>query len=324
LQKYGSEILDVISKAVPVPVKGVVEVRNLFADVRSLYEIGVQRGEPIGVDAIDKFITWETGRLAIVTGVPASGKSEFVDYIITRLNVEHGWKAAFFTPENYPLKFHYKKLFEKLIGKEFKKIGTSEIEFDMAFEYIQDNFFYILNEEDFTLKSILDSARVLVKTRGVKIVVIDPYNKIDHQYTDSETQYISRFLDQIIQFAKMNDVLVFLVAHPRKMGKTDGKVDVPSLYDISGSANFYNKCDYGITVHRKVDDQNVMINEVDVYFQKIKFKHLGEQGIVHLNYDYKSGRFDVMNPDKSNWIDKEYVQNNLDLYGSVDEEEPPF
>jgi twinkle protein len=324
LQKYGSEVLDVINKAVPVPVKGVIEVKNLFADIRNLYEVGVQSGEVIDEAAIDEYITWETGRLAIVTGVPASGKSEFVDYLVTKLNVKHGWKAAFFTPENYPLKFHYSKLFEKLIGKKFSKGRTSEIEFDMAFEYIQDNFFYILNEEDFTAKSILDSARILVKTRGVKVIVIDPYNKIDHQYTDSETQYISRFLDQIIQFAKMNDVLVFLVAHPRKMGKTDGKIDVPSLYDISGSANFYNKCDYGITVHRKVDDQNVMINEVEIYFQMIKFKHLGKQGIIHLNYDYDSGRFGKNTPDKSNWLNKEFIQNNLDLYGSIDEEDPPF
>ena len=51
-----------------------------------------------------------------------SGKSEFVDYIVTKLNIKHGWKAAFFTPENYPLKFHYAKLFEKMIGKKFSQI----------------------------------------------------------------------------------------------------------------------------------------------------------------------------------------------------------
>ena len=92
----------------------------------------------------------------------------------------------------------------------------------MAYDYIRNNFFYILNEEDFTVKSILDSAKILVKTRGVKILVIDPYNKLEHKYTDSETQYISRFLDQIIQFAKINDVLIFLVAHPKKMNKVEG------------------------------------------------------------------------------------------------------
>jgi twinkle protein len=102
-------------------------------------------------------------------------------------------------------------------------------------------------------------------------------------------------------------VLVFLVAHPRKMQKGE----VPTLYDISGSANFYNKTDYGFTVHRKRNDKtNLMINEVEVYWQKIKFKNLGEQGVSELKYNYNNGRFEHINDDvdhwdNSNWLYKE-------------------
>jgi twinkle protein len=324
LLKYGDGIKDIIPDAKPVPVKGIIETNTLYADIRNLYEQGIQAGSIIDQKIIDDQITWETSRLAIVTGIPASGKSEFVDYIVTRLNIKHGWKAAFFTPENYPLKFHYAKLFEKIIGREFSQRKSTELEWDMAYDYIRNNFFYILNEEDFAVKSILDSAKILVKTRGVKILVIDPYNKLEHKYTDSETQYISRFLDQIIQFAKFNNVLIFLVAHPKKMCKVEGKIDVPSLYDISGSANFYNKTDYGITVHRKTTSDNVMINEVNVYFQKIKYKHLGKQGIVSLNYDYQTGRFNQSGEDKSNWLiaDKKEIAAQINFYETQKEEAP--
>jgi twinkle protein len=314
LLKYGPAIWDVINEAIPVPVKGIVGINSLYSDIRNLYELGVQSGKTIGQSVIDEYITWETGRLAIVTGIPASGKSEFVDYLVCKLNIKHHWKAGFFTPENYPLKFHYSKLFEKLIGKGFKQNLTTELEWDMAYEYARNNFFYILNEEDFTLKSIIESAKILIKTRGIKILVIDPYNKLEHKYNDSETQYISRFLDTLIQFAKMNDILIFLVAHPRKMNKVNGRIDVPSLYDISGSANFYNKTDYGITVHRKTDDQNIMINEVDIYFQKIKYKHLGKQGIISLDYDYITGRFNKGGRDQSNWLIEDTEQTVLDYY----------
>lgn len=318
LVKYGSDIHDVLSGAIPAPVKGIVEASSFYGDARDLFERGVQSGLTIGHRAIDDQITWESGRLAIVTGIPSSGKSEFVDYIVCKLNILYGWKAAIFSPENFPLKFHYAKLFEKLIGKKFSKNSATEIEWSQAYDHIRNNFFYVLNEDDLTVKSILDSAKILVRTRGVKVLVIDPYNKLEHKYTDSETQYISRFLDQIIQFAKMNDVLVFLVAHPKKMNKTNGKFDVPSLYDISGSANFFNKTDYGITVHRKTDGQNVMINEVEIYFQKIKYKHLGTQGIISLNYDYNSGRFYGGGADYSNWLGEtevieEYLADNIEL-----------
>lgn len=322
LLKYGDLIKDVIREAQPVPVKGIINASSLYSDVRNMFESGVLPGKKINQEIIDKNITWETGRLAIITGIPSSGKSEFVDYIICKLNIMHGWKAAFFTPENYPLKFHYAKLFEKLIGKKFGTKTATELEWDMAYEHIKDNFFYILNEDDFTVKSILDSAKVLVKTRGIKIMVIDPYNKLEHKYTDSETQYISRFLDEIINFAKFNDVLLFLIAHPVKMQKNAGKFEVPSLYSISGSANFFNKTDYGLTVHRKTDDDAVMINEVEVHIQKIKYKHLGEQGIIDLNYDYITGRFNQGGRDLSNWLVPEEAKQ-IDLY-ETDKNEAPF
>jgi twinkle protein len=322
LLKYGDKLKDVLTESQPVPVKGIIEVKSLYADIRNLFDHGVQPGKKIGQDVIDNKITWETGRLAIVTGIPSSGKSEFIDYIVCKLNINHGWKSAFFTPENYPLKFHYTKLFEKLIGKKFSSAIASEVEWDMAFEYINSNFFYVLNEEDFTVKSILDSAKVLVKTRGIKIMVIDPYNKLEHKYTDSETQYISRFLDELINFAKFNDVLVFLIAHPVKMQKVSGKFEVPSLYSISGSANFFNKTDYGLTVHRKSGDNGVMINEVELHIQKIKYKHLGEQAIIDLSYDYVTGRFNQGGRDQSNWLVKEVEQIPIDYYESEKDEAP--
>jgi len=240
-----------------------------------------------------------------------SGKSEFVDYLVTKLNLLYGWKAAYFTPENYPLKFHYAKLHEKYSGRKFKKESHDDT-FWGVYEHIKDNYYYILNEDDMTVKTVLDNAKVLVKQHGVKIVVIDPYNRLDHQYSKNinETQYISKFLDEITAFSKFYNVLVFLVAHPKKMQRGE----VPSLYDIAGSANFYNKTDYGFTVHRTRNEEQVMQNEVQIHWQKIKFKHLGEQGVSELKYNYNNGRFeeisDVNRWDNKNWLYSAQVKTN--------------
>lgn len=327
LIRYGSDFHDLIKSAVPIPTKGIITVDHLYNDIRDLFNNGIEPGLTLG-EPFDSNIKWETGRLAIVTGIPSSGKSEFVDYVVTKMNLKLKWKAAFFTPENYPLKYHYGKLYEKIIGKRFRASFSTSVDFDMAFEYIRENFFYIMNEEDFTVDFILTHAKILVKTRGVKVIIIDPYNKLDHQYKDSETQYISRFLDKLTNFAKVNDVLVFLVAHPKKMEKDgSGKTRVPSLYDISGSANFYNKTDYGIVVHRQVSSENTMLNKVEVYWSKIKFKHLGEQGKTDLQYDYETGRFYTAAPNKSNWL-TENVQQAIINYSEQswerDENTPPF
>jgi twinkle protein len=309
LVKYGSDFNDLIKDAIPVPVKGIVTIDSIYTDIHDLYIGGVNPGKILN-EPFDELIKWETGRLAIVSGIPSSGKSEFVDYIITKLNLLYGWRAGFFTPENFPLKYHYAKIFEKLIGKKFSASVANEMEFEMAIDHIKDNFFYIMNEDDCTVDTVIKTAKILVKTRGIKVLVIDPYNRLEHQFKDSETQYISRFLDKLSTFARMNDVLIFLIAHPRKMDKdNEGKLKVPTLYDINGSSNFYNKCDYGFTVHRKTDNHNILLNEVTIYWQKVKFKYLGNGGATELKYNFVNGRFQKdTNWDNTNWLVKSAEQ----------------
>jgi len=327
LMKYGGvEFNKLIDDAKPVPVKGVITPEYISVEINSLFQNDTKPGLIID-EPFDKYIKWETGRLAIVTGIPSSGKSEFVDYITVKLNLKHGWKCAYFTPENYPLKYHYAKIYEKLIGKKFHHTASSTMEYDMAFDHIKDNFFYILNEDDFTVETMFTAAKSLIKTRGIKVFVADPYNRLDHQYSDSETQYISRFLDKLTNFARFNDVLVFLVAHPRKMDRdAAGKIRVPTLYDISGSANFFNKADYGFTVHRKTNSDNTLRNEVEIHWQKIKFKYLGEPGVSELNYNYINGRFQATTAwENSNWLSKTVEQKILSYDNwQKDDKESPF
>lgn len=305
LIKYGGyELQQAVKNASDVPIDGNITISSFRADIEDMFVNGIPKGKTINEFEIDKFCTWETKRLAVVTGRPGSGKSEFVDYLICKLNLLHGWKAAYFTPENYPLKYHYAKMYEKFIGKEFNSNKSEQIDFDIAYEHILNNFFYILPESDLTIDKILANAKSYVKSKGIKILVIDPFNKLDHQIgkNQTETQYISVFLDKLAMFAKINDLLIFLIAHPRKLDKTD----VPTLYDISGSSHFYNKTDYGFTVHRVFDDNNLMTNFIEIHFQKIKFKNLGEQGVSELVYNYVNGRFEqrksIETWDNKNWL----------------------
>ena len=310
----GFDFKYLIKNALPVVIEGNITVDRLIPEIEDLFKNGVQRGATINIHEIDEYCSWETKRLAIFTGRPGSGKSEFVDFITCKLNLLYGWKIAYFTPENYPLKFHYAKIYEKLIGKRFNSKDSSQMDFDMALEYIEDNFFYILPDKDITIDKVLTNAKSYVKSRGIKVLVIDPYNRLEHQVEKNmtETQYISHFLDKLTMFAKINDLLVILVAHPVKL---EGGA-VPTLYNISGSANFYNKTDYGISVHRVFDDKNIMTDNVEIYWQKIKFKHLGKQGISGLVYNQVNGRFEPDTEqqrrwDNSNWLVQEVVSADL-------------
>jgi len=330
LMKFGAfELAETIKQAKPFPVKGIVKVGDIYSDILNLYENGIQKGLQIK-SGLDQFITWEAGRLAIVTGIPGHGKSEFVDWIICRLNILFGWKAAYFTPENYPLKFHYAKIFEKLIGKQFSKYKTTDQDFQIAYEYIRDNYFYLMDEEDYSVEMVLDGAKQLIRSKGIQILVIDPYNKLEYQAGrgENETQYISRFLDKLQMFARFNNCLVILVAHPKKMQKNGKVYEVPSLYDISGSAHFYNKADYGLSIYRLSNEEGTGFeNMIQVHVQKVKFKHLGEAGKVELRYNYNNGRFEneaatVDIWDNYNWLINQPIEQRIDYEGKINDSTP--
>jgi len=124
----------------------------------------------------------------------------------------------------------------------------------------------------------------------------------------SETEYISKFLDKITTFAKTYDVLINLVAHPTKM-KMDAarlKYEVPTLYDIAGSAHFYNKADYGICIYR-----NYETKLTEFHVQKVKFKHLGEGGTIYKKYNYNNGRYENADSTVDLWNENSLLKNNI-------------
>ena len=263
-------------------------VRRSYRDVVNWrYIVDVIKVDSVPVRCIK--VSSKTGQFLCGKTMIPTHNSEFVDEIAERLNMRYGWKFAYFSPENMPLQIHASKLISKITGMSFHKNYLSSRDYRQVKEYMEDNFFFICPEEDFSLDTILSKAKYLVKRRGIKALVLDPWNKIDHQIPPgmNETNYISKQLDKIITFSQRNDILTIVIAHPVKKGKDGkGEIEVPTLYDISGSANFFNKADFGITSHRD------RINEIiQIHVQKVKFKHLGETGIAVFKYNFSNGRY---------------------------------
>lgn len=323
LVKGGAEALrQALNKAKEVPMEGVFTASDVREDLHLLLKKGLPKGAVFGLGDLDDMLSVETGRLMVVTGIPGDGKSDFIDEMAVRLSLKYDWRCAFFSPENFPVTLHLQKLVEKLVGKRFIGDLIKDREFDAAVGYLTHNFFDILPEEGYRVDCILDRAELLVRRKGIQVFVLDPYNCIEHQIPSgqSETQYISAFLERLLNFARRRQVLVILAAHPTKM-KLDPltkKFPVPTMYDISGSAAFFNKADFGIAIER---DRGRGVTRVHV--QKVKFRHLGYPGVASFQYNLHCGRFvpiqessspdlpDIVpDYDNSNWLGKKEAKMN--------------
>jgi twinkle protein len=285
-----------IECARPCPIKGIFEVRDIIENVLHLYDHGAKGGAEVGWSSLEKLYSVRPGEWTLITGIPSHGKSEFLDAMLVNLAEKEDWKFGICSPENQPLERHTAKLLEKHLRKPFQPGFTGRItspELMTGLGWLENHFSFILpDEDDLTVSGVLRLARMLVYRKGIKGLVIDPWNELDHSRpsNQSETEYISDTLTKVRRFARTYAVHVWLVAHPTKLQKNqDGKYPIPTPYDVSGSAHWRNKADNSLTVWRDLSDLHS--REVQIHVQKIRFKEIGRIGLAKLNYDILTGRY---------------------------------
>ena len=290
LLKYGKEKLaERITKARPVPLENVTTFKDIEDEVTDFVKNGFKPGYQIGLPNFDDIFSTYTGQFITVTGIPSSGKSDFVDQMVVGYNANYGWKTAFASPENAPTYLHAHKLMRKTWGDMPTRADIGGAKWKEVSEHVNDNYFFI-DMDKYSLESVLRKGAELVKRKGIKCLVIDPFNKIRDIdcKTEDVNRYTMEYLTKIEMFCKKYDVLTFIVAHPTKMYKdSNGKIEEPTMYNIKGGGEWYDASYHGILVHRDYDAKTVKAKVL-----KVKFQNLGENGAeAHFKWEHKSGRF---------------------------------
>lgn len=306
LMFLGPDVLkEVIENAELYPIRGLFNFRNYFDEIDAYYHqtLGYELGVSTGWRALNELYNVVPGELTIVTGVPNSGKSEWIDALLCNINKSEGWRFALCSMEN-KVREHARKLLEKHIRKPFFDMRYGESvermsvkELEQGKQWLSDTFYLIRCENDSlpSIKWVLELAKFAVLRHGVRGLVIDPYNELDHQrpISQTETEYVSQMLTMVKRFAQHHSCHVWFVAHPRQLHHWVG--GPPNLYDISGSAHFINKCDNGIVIHRNRDPDAGPIDQVQVCVRKVRNKVVGTIGEAFLSYNRVTGEFKDIN-----------------------------
>lgn len=288
LVKLGADALrKQVEKAEPWPVQGLYDAHHFGDLVWELYEKGAGRGESTGYESVDELYTIVPGQVTIVTGIPSSGKSEFVDQVMVNLAMAKSWKFGVCSFENEP-RLHISKLMSKRVQRPFFEGPTRRMDREearAAFDWVNDHFAFVWQDDGSLadLDSILDRLRVAILRYGIRGAIIDPYNFISRDSRDkSETEWISDMLTKVKAFAMGHGIHIWFVAHPTKMQRgADGRIPPPGGFDISGSAAWFAKADCGLTVHREKDDPNL----AQIHIWKCRFSWVGKQGQSNLLYN---------------------------------------
>jgi len=280
-----------VDNATEWPIQGILSWDDLEDDIERFWEHGFPVGVALGIIGLDDLIRFQDGQYTTITGIPGMGKSEFLDLMLAQAAKRYNIKTAVISFENQPSSIHATKLMQKLTGKSFafrtnpyNRMSLDEYKSSLAF--CREHFIFLnIAENDISIDGMLEKLMELVRRKGIKFWVIDPWNYIELNKPPglTDTEHISQCLTKIKRFAQISGTHGFLVAHPTKMKKENGKFEVPNLYSISGSAHFYNKTDNGICVH--VDEY------VTVYVQKVRFDWNGVKGFCEFKFDKETRQY---------------------------------
>ena len=103
-----------MTKLRPVPLENVTTFKDIEDEITDFVQNGFKPGYQIGLPNFDRIFSTYTGQFITVTGIPSSGKSDFVDQMVVGYNQQYEWKTAFASPENAPTYLHAHKLMRKV------------------------------------------------------------------------------------------------------------------------------------------------------------------------------------------------------------------
>lgn len=283
------EVLLSLKAAEYYPIEGLEKPMDHFDEAVNIFENGFPSYPAIGMGDLDRLFKLDPSGFTVVTGVPGHGKSTWLNNVLVKLAQNRDWKHALFTPEMKPHHYMTNILVSIFTGKAMQS-GMSREEYRRAYEFINDHFTYINSEiVDSTVDGILAKAAEMVMRYGINSITIDPWNYATHEMMpgESETSYINRALRKVKIFKERYGCHVFIVAHPTKI-QTDAKgmFKVPTMYDISGSAHWFNMMDNGITVYRNVEKCCT-----EVHVKKIRWDFMGQTGMAVFQYNRNTRQF---------------------------------
>lgn len=304
------------------PVSGSFNSEDLRDDILSLYDTGI----PVTIspkgswfEGLNSVFSVMRGHLITGTGIPSHGKSSFTDWYVLNLINDYDMKASWFSPEHHPMSLHKSKFISMFWGKPFfNESGTDErvtkSEIDKYIGWSKEKIYLTSPEkgESPTWDWVFDKFKEQMYSFGIDVFVIDAFNKVQMPNGNKKDQ-IDNVLTRLTNFAQINNVLIFLIAHPTKMRKNEtGNYEVPTLYDVSGSADFRNQTHDGYCIYRIFDTdqqegQTMFIN------LKTKFDFQGEIGKDYrFKYHKHSKRYYPMvkGYDKSPLVEFEEPQLN--------------
>jgi len=249
LYYFGKDkVIECINNAKEMPITDVVDLYDIQE-----FDLETAEGVFSGFEEIDKWIyKFFFGCINIITGINGSGKSVLINQMCICEPLNQGYDVFVFSGEM--TKPQLKKWIElQLAGRRHIQVENRHIRKikpeirKQIRDWYRGRIYVYDNDKDLTATSILNKMEELARKKGVKIFVLDNLMMIDLECNNENIwQKQKEFVIKLVNFAHKFNVLVHLVAHPRKV-ETIRRL---TKLDVGGSGDITNLAHYVMSIHR--------------------------------------------------------------------------
>ncbi len=250
----------------------------------------------LGFPGLEKHLRFPRKGFVTVLGPYESGKSTFLRQLMYNMSMSHGWRSAITCFEESAKWRTVNALRKTVMGKPLAHACDKEI--TTADNWIRKNIIFLLKAKRtlLTAPRLIDRIEYAVKVYGLNMVIVDPFNEIDHSYDKgtSKTEYIGNLIMDMKDLADSYGIVFICCVHPPTEAmrrQSSRKAKFYTLADSADSAHFANKSDIGLCFWRPSREGITLMN-----IDKIKNQELcGKPTGVEFIFDDKAERYKVSN-----------------------------
>ena len=215
-----------------------------------------------GIYILDKKLRGlKKGFVTCLSGLRASGKSSLISQIAIE-SAQQNYRTALYSGELTP-----KNLLKWLVLQSAGKDNVYQTGYENYYlpkptveetvcKFLEDKIFLYNNDYGNKFEFVIDNLQKCVDEHKVDLIILDNLMTLDISSLDYDFyQRQSKFVGELEDFAKKNNIHIIFVAHPRK---SQGFL---RLDDISGSNDIVNRVDNAIIMHRVNTDFQILTKQ---------------------------------------------------------------
>lgn len=316
--KYGRQaIVNCIENAEIQRLKNVKDLSEVEAvDLNALPKIKTNIRE---IDRVIGGLCY--GQVVLLTGKRGNGKSTFMSQLVCEA-LEQDENVFVYSGELAD--YHFKRWIDyQLAGTDNIKTMINEYE-DEEFvikdgvvdkinawyrgrAFIYDNN-YLPNDDEF--ESLIDTVESVIKQYGTKLVCIDNLMTAMDTVVSNDNLYLaqSNFVGKLKKIAIRHNIVIILVAHPRKTDKEF------TNDDVSGSSDITNKVDV-VMSYQRVDEDDTFNSKLSITKNRLSGKLASGNNAIGLIYSERTKRIfsQSSNYRKYGW------ERSIETYDDIEE-----